>query len=83
MPTVYSKIFSPNNYKIEAIIDILYKYEDHLSDGFGYYCQPKFSSSEEMLKTIAKDILSTNRNCNDSRMPVCFKCVGWIKLDLN
>ena len=67
MPTVYSKMTSPINYKIDAIINILYKYEDHLSDGFGYYCRPKFSSSDEMLKAIAKDILSINKSLDEPK----------------
>jgi hypothetical protein len=58
---------TPINYKIDEIINILYKYEDHLSDGFGYYCQPKFSSSEEMLKTIAKDILAINKSVDETK----------------
>lgn len=67
MPNVYSKMTSPINYKIDAIINILYKYEDHLSDGFGYYCRPKFSSSDEMLKAIATDILSINKSLDEPK----------------
>lgn len=67
MPNVYSKMTSLVNYKIDEIINILYKYEDHLSDGFEYYCRPKFSTSEEMLKTIAKDILAINKSVDENK----------------
>ncbi len=69
MPNVYSKMMPVINNKLvddkmdtnkmDTIVNIIYKYEHHLSDGFGYYCQPKFSSVDEMLKKMAEEILYT------------------------
>ncbi len=49
---------------IETIVSILNKYEDHLSDGYGYYCRPKFDSPNQLLKAIAKEILGSDKKAN-------------------
>jgi len=42
--------------KIDKIVNILYKYQDNLSDEYGYYCGP---AAKETLEEIAESILSS------------------------
>ena len=39
--------------KIDKIKSILYKHEEDLYDGYGYYCE----NTDEMIEKIAKEIL--------------------------
>jgi hypothetical protein len=49
---------------IETIVSILNKYEDYLSDGYCYYCRPVFDSVNQLLKSIAKEILGSDKKVN-------------------
>jgi hypothetical protein len=36
---------------------ILDNYEDYLSDGYGYYCLPKYANVKMLLTIIAEEII--------------------------
>jgi hypothetical protein len=55
-----------NAAKIKNIVSIILEEEDHLSDGFGYYCRKR--GVEEILGDIAKKILATLYEPTDEDM---------------
>ena len=49
------------NNKASTICDILYKYENYLSDGYGYYCRSTYTDVDQLLNHIAKQILAVEQ----------------------
>jgi hypothetical protein len=57
-----------NKDRESRIIEIIYEYEDYLSDGYGYYCRPQFNDADHLVSTIAKKILTMEPYTMSSRV---------------